>query len=177
MTPQQEANVAKWVAALESGEFKQGREVLEDAAGNCCCLGVACRLYQREAAVPLVTRIVDEEVTTDHPLGGYPDGVDDEDVDFDPDDFSPTVKAVEYAWGRVAKHRTATLLPDPVMAWLGLRDACGAYGDAPGESSRSPSLSQHNDKGKTFPEIAAIIRSRPRGLFEEAATADAVRPA
>lgn len=40
-------NARKWVAALRSGEFKQGRGSLrvDDAY---CCLGVACEVYRRD---------------------------------------------------------------------------------------------------------------------------------
>lgn len=41
-------NAQKWVAALRSGEFKQGREWLRTADDGFCCLGVACELYRRE---------------------------------------------------------------------------------------------------------------------------------
>lgn len=30
----------KWIAALRSGNFKQGRSFLRDEQDNCCCLGV-----------------------------------------------------------------------------------------------------------------------------------------
>ena len=40
-------NAKKWVAALRSGEFTQGTGWLEKDGKN-CCLGVACRLYQKE---------------------------------------------------------------------------------------------------------------------------------
>lgn len=32
----------KWVAALRSGNYKQGRLFLEDQEGGYCCLGVLC---------------------------------------------------------------------------------------------------------------------------------------
>ena len=35
---------AKWVAALRSGEYKQGRGALRNAADEFCCLGVLCDL-------------------------------------------------------------------------------------------------------------------------------------
>jgi hypothetical protein len=36
---------AKWIAALRSGEYKQGNEILFDEELNThCCLGVACRV-------------------------------------------------------------------------------------------------------------------------------------
>ena len=44
---QQKANRDKWVAALRSGEYKQGKGalVVEDADGPFyCCLGVACQV-------------------------------------------------------------------------------------------------------------------------------------
>ena len=41
-------NAKKWIAALRSGEFKQGKNLLLDAAGNYCCLGVACELFIRD---------------------------------------------------------------------------------------------------------------------------------
>jgi hypothetical protein len=44
-------NALKWAAALESGEFEQGREAL-NSNGQFCCLGVACEVAIREG-VPL----------------------------------------------------------------------------------------------------------------------------
>jgi hypothetical protein len=41
------ANVKKWVAALRSGEYKQGKFSLRNDDGF-CCLGVACDLYAKE---------------------------------------------------------------------------------------------------------------------------------
>lgn len=43
----------KWVDALRSGKFKQGRQALRQRTGDdgpdaYCCLGVLCELYQRE---------------------------------------------------------------------------------------------------------------------------------
>jgi hypothetical protein len=40
-------NTRKWVKALRSGEFEQGRGRLRDG-DRYCCLGVACELYRRE---------------------------------------------------------------------------------------------------------------------------------
>lgn len=40
---------ARWVAALRSGEYKQGdRRVLNDGQGGFCCLGVLCDLYAKD---------------------------------------------------------------------------------------------------------------------------------
>lgn len=42
----------KWVAALRSGEYKQGNGRLRDSANGFCCLGVLCDLYSKEKEVP-----------------------------------------------------------------------------------------------------------------------------
>lgn len=38
----------KWVAALRSGNYTQGKSCLHDIEGNFCCLGVLCDLYIKE---------------------------------------------------------------------------------------------------------------------------------
>ena len=37
----------KWIAALRSGEYKQGRESLRPTENTYCCLGVLCDLYKQ----------------------------------------------------------------------------------------------------------------------------------
>lgn len=40
---------ARWVAALRSGEYRQGlARALNDGNGGFCCLGVLCDLYAKE---------------------------------------------------------------------------------------------------------------------------------
>ena len=41
-------NAKKWVAALRSGKYKQGKNCLKDSTGGFCCLGVACELFVQE---------------------------------------------------------------------------------------------------------------------------------
>ena len=36
-----------WIAALESGDYPQGRVDLQNWAGEFCCLGVLCELYDK----------------------------------------------------------------------------------------------------------------------------------
>lgn len=43
-------NAKKWVAALRSGEYRQGRGALR-SGDEYCCLGVACDLYSKETGV------------------------------------------------------------------------------------------------------------------------------
>jgi hypothetical protein len=40
-------NAKKWVAALRSGEYRQGKNYLNNA-GKFCCLGIACELASQE---------------------------------------------------------------------------------------------------------------------------------
>lgn len=53
-TKQQKAVVRRWIKALESGEYKQGRKVLVTAAAkgdSFCCLGVLCDLAVRAKVI------------------------------------------------------------------------------------------------------------------------------
>lgn len=52
-------------------------------------------------------------------------------------------------------------LPPSVMGWAGLEDNRGRYVG----QDNSKELSQENDGGKTFAEIADIIASEPEKLF------------
>jgi hypothetical protein len=36
--------IAKWVEALRSGEFEQGRNAMNNEDNSYCCLGVACKV-------------------------------------------------------------------------------------------------------------------------------------
>ncbi|QGT54356.1 hypothetical protein b3_0112 [Synechococcus phage B3] len=38
----------KWIAALRSGEYTQGKKQLHSKEGAFCCLGVLCDLYLKE---------------------------------------------------------------------------------------------------------------------------------
>lgn len=53
-TPKKKLNaVAKrWVKALRSGKYKQGRETLKTDRGTYCCLGVLCDLAVKAKVIP-----------------------------------------------------------------------------------------------------------------------------
>jgi hypothetical protein len=38
----------QWIAALESGEYKQGQKALRPSESTYCCLGVLCDLYAKD---------------------------------------------------------------------------------------------------------------------------------
>jgi hypothetical protein len=110
--------VLEWLAALESGRYRQGKNrlhLLED--DSYCCLGVACDLFAKRFGVER------------HPFEDYErfDGI-------------------------------AGVLPVVLCDAIGLSSISGrvAIGDC---------LSERNDSGETFPQIAAFIRSMPPGLF------------
>lgn len=109
-------NAKKWVAALRSGKYKQGRGALKKD-GKYCCLGVACE-----------------------------------------------ISGLNKWYGRLPEFRQyymleAGVLPLEVQKWLGLNDRGGGY------CKGNRSLTQDNDKGVSFKEIASIIESEPEGLF------------
>lgn len=112
----------RWVKALESGKYKQGKGSLhrinEEKEHEFCCLGVACDLYKK--------------------LGGR----------------LPTIKKrdlVQYGGCDI-------YLPPTVKDALGLSATNGSF-------ASPSSLADMNDNGKSFKEIAAVIRSKPEGLI------------
>jgi hypothetical protein len=115
--PKQEA----WLQALESGKYRQTRQVLHDGEGY-CCLGVAC-----------VVEGVKPRQSTDGETFWFED------------DFASA--------------------PDSVAQALKLRGTDGERRD----DSVEWMLTRLNDYGKTFAEIAAIIREEPEQYFTGAA--------
>lgn len=65
-------NMRKWVAALRSGEYKQGRRFL-NCNGRQCCLGVACE-EAIKYGVPLERTIFNSGVVSYGP-NGYTDAL------------------------------------------------------------------------------------------------------
>jgi hypothetical protein len=85
---------AKWIEALRSGEYAQGRLALRTDDGY-CCLGVLCDLAAKAGVVEWLGDDEDEEPWD----GKY--------LCYAPDDFN---------------ERENLVLPDSVAAWAGLED-------------------------------------------------------
>ncbi len=111
-------NARKWVKALRSGRYRQGKKVL-CRYGYYCCLGVACLVYLEDNPGALETKKVGNGV-----------------VEFDSEDIG---------------------LPQVVRKWLGLSSVNGAFD--------GNCLTNLNDDGISFSELADIIESEPNGLF------------
>ena len=101
-------NQKKWISALRSGKYKQGKDYLR-VGDKFCCLGVACDIL----------------------------GIDGKEKE-------------NGVWWYEGHHGTA---PKSVAKLMGLRDEYGT----PSEGALD--LTQLNDRGKTFEEIADELES------------------
>lgn len=63
--------IRKWVRALRSGKYKQGRGALRPVADQFCCLGVLCDVVAPNGWQPSATRAS----INHHGVGGVPSGV------------------------------------------------------------------------------------------------------
>jgi hypothetical protein len=119
------ANAEKWLEALESGEFQQGRGRLRHGErcqeDRYCCLGVACEVYRRE---------------TGNGEWVYPDG----------GEWFPCFRVGD---GYLADGT----LPLPVSAWLGLRTFSGFYGGELGMDSSLTSRNDGGASFKEIADI------------------------
>lgn len=48
----------KWVEALRSGKYRQGKNRLRNTKGEFCCLGVLCDIAEREGVMPPTDNIM-----------------------------------------------------------------------------------------------------------------------
>lgn len=133
----------KWVKALRSGKYKQGKHALkyksERGVVRHCCLGVLCELYQKDHESKLATgKIVGSNPDPDLPKGAVGMHFDEEDV----------------------------LLPAKVRRWAGMKSTDGSFLK---DGKRcfpddDLSLAEMNDGGANFKRIADVIKSRSDGL-------------
>ena len=132
----------KWVKALRSGKYNQGRgalcQVEKDGTKNFCCLGVLCDLYNKERRLKKKKTMKVEKC--------------------DPSSLGITSSKSEYLY---AYNSQESHLPNEVVKWAGI-----TYGNCCGEFSNlgSESLMTLNDgceilkvRKHNFEKIADII--------------------
>lgn len=123
-----------WADALDSGEHKQGKHVLEKVdSGQKCCLGVACVVAMADGVV-LDRRVVLD--SDDREVVSY---------------WQPVLNAN-------GGFNEFSHLPADVMEWLGL-ESNNPMLPNDGEEGRWINATQANDNaGWDFPRIAAAVR-------------------
>ncbi len=129
---------AEWVAALRSGEYKQGINFLRQD-DKFCCLGVLCDLHRKA-----------------HQKEGEDDTVNSWFPTISPEmDNTP---CFSYHYGNT------TLLPDAVMDWCGLHSCDPSVQRIASfennHVTQDGTLSLFNDQGATFDQIADIIEEQ-----------------
>jgi hypothetical protein len=129
----------QWVAALRSGEFTQGEQVLtqvhDDDTRAYCCLGVLSELACRAGVIAAPT----EEKTM-----------------IERDGVQEGVMALIYGSGA---SQSKTIAPGVVVEWAGL-----SHGNPIADDFNGRTLAGLNDNGYTFAEIADIIERDWRTL-------------
>lgn len=130
---------SKWVARLRSGEYAQGSGYLNQANGNggreYCCLGVLCEIAREEGVIP-----DPKEAGDILDYGGI-----------SPEELS------------VPQPRFGMQFPPPeVVKWAGLSeyDPHIEYEHDLYEETIEGTLSELNDEGRTFDEIADLIEKQ-----------------
>ena len=137
-------NAKKLVEALRSGKFKQGRGTLH-LGDEYCCLGVACEISGLGEWVPDEESLSEEETRRWSGAQSYKISV-----------LGVTTQE-------------SSCLPQEVRDYFGFTNNAGGAVEwlrAPSLHGAVPCLMSLNDCGATFEEIADIIESEPKGLFE-----------
>lgn len=123
----------KWVQALRSGKFKQGKSTLKQfnkkGEPRHCCLGVLCELYNQDMKKNHKKSLPVKNVKSFY-------------------DF-------EYGYAKFGN--SSEILPNVVKKWAGMKSAEGSFTN---EDSISDSLVDMNDTGKTFKSISNTIEER-----------------
>jgi len=122
----------KWVKALRSGKYKQGKHTLKqyNSKGQAqhCCLGVLCELYNDEQKKNK-KKTLSEEVLYDH-------------------------KDFPYGFTKFGENKffsSCSVLPYEVMKWAEMKTSVGILPELP------DNLADQNDNGAKFKTISNII--------------------
>ena len=150
----------QWVAALRSGRFQQGKGSLRPTADTYCCLGVACEISGLGKWV---------EIENDFDIPSVSSPV----ADVDPNDMhiTPAYKyEITKDFGTHHEYGDPTVLPYPVVEWLGLRSEQGSFLSTVDNNRAEPVwLTDMNDGGDSFDVIADVIERNPRELTSDVA--------
>jgi len=126
----------KWVEALRSGKYKQGKAYLKQINSKNeprhCCLGVLCELY-------------DQQMKKNHKKTLFTEHMIDSETDVEFISFN--------------KHDGG--LPKEVREWANMINPCGEFVN---DKDRVEYLSDLNDDGKKFSTIADIIEKNVESL-------------
>lgn len=123
---------AKWVAALRSGQFKQGKHVLHNTDDNSfCCLGVLCEINGLKKSP--TTAVINSETGEKVNCSSY------------------EYESVEYQFATTNER----VLPRAALVKLGLEDH--EKFQNPNIAEYEKSLAELNDSGHSFEQIADII--------------------
>lgn len=133
------ANAKKWVAALRSGKFKQGKNRLhfidDDGVSSYCCLGVPCEMYAAEIEIG---RVVQDAHTR----------------------YSSEVIGKEVTYGG-----RAGTLPFQVMEWLGIKPSVGNAVTFPAGASPHSLVHANDNHHMSFDQIADLIEEHADYIF------------
>ena len=129
----------RWVSALRSGKYEQGRGQLNQNDKRYCCLGVACELIANDSLV----RKSDNNLSGDERL-----------IYYDLDSVRPSKRSmnfigINYDSIFVINNDVLELLSDYIYHEVG----------------EVVTLMHLNDIGVPFPIIADVIELEPEGLF------------
>lgn len=65
----------KWIAALRSGRYRQGKNALQNPDGTNCCLGVLCRVARRPKGEWILSAGLPEKTSTIFALDEFKEGL------------------------------------------------------------------------------------------------------
>ena len=131
----------KWVAALRSGKYKQGRNYLRSKDNKFCCLGVLCELA-----------VEDKVIDPPRLVPAYTE-------DKDGNEISRCTYV--YSYGKYPDSKR-TYLPEAVREWADLIDPAGSHTTDKGRRYLD-FLNDHEHW--SFDQIADLIESNPKDLF------------
>lgn len=117
----------KWLTALRSGKYEQGKGFLKNLDNNFCCLGVLCDIAIKE----------------NPELGKW---VENDNDNYDEGDSITNHYVIETKDGD-----ESGVLPDAIRSWANMESP------NPYITTKGMTLAQLNDQGNSFNQIADII--------------------